>query len=218
MANNSIGLDDSLGAYVAQHTSDLHPVQTRLVEQTAALGPMSIMQIGPEQGEFMRLLAQVLQPRSIVEVGTFTGYSALALALGAGPECRILCCDVSEEWTALARAAWTEAGVADQIELVIQPAIETLRGLPDEPTIDLAFIDADKPSYVDYYEALVTRLAPRGVILIDNTLWSGTVADEANQEHSTIAIRELNRHVAADSRTRQVVLPVGDGLTMVTLS
>src|SRR5690606_5846127 len=149
------------------------------IARTAELGDIARMQVAPEQGALLELLVRMLGARQAVEVGTFTGYSALCVARGLAPGGRLLCCDVSEEWTAIARDAWRRAGVADRIDLRIGPALETLARLPDEPTIDFAFIDADKRGYLDYYEALVRRLRPGGLLAIDNVLWAGRVVDPA---------------------------------------
>jgi caffeoyl-CoA O-methyltransferase len=150
-----------------------------------------------------------------VEIGTFTGSSSLALARGLGPDGRLLCCDVSEEWTSIAREHWEKAGVADRIELRLGPALDTLRSLPADETFDLAFVDADKTGYADYYEELLPRLRPGGLLLVDNTLWSGAVLDEKDDTDDTVAIRELNDRIAADPRVRVVLLPLGDGVTVV---
>ncbi|MBW3537585.1 MAG: class I SAM-dependent methyltransferase, partial [Actinobacteria bacterium] len=141
--------------------------------------------------------------------------SALAVARGMGPEGRLLCCDLSEEWTAIARQAWEDAGVAERIELVLGPALDTIRGLPDATVFDFAFVDADKEGYLDYYEALLPRLRPGGLLLADNTLWSGRVIDPDDQEADTVAIREFNDLVANDPRVVNVVLTVRDGITLI---
>jgi caffeoyl-CoA O-methyltransferase len=158
----------------------------------------------------------VLQVRTAVEVGTFTGYSALAIAKGLAPGGRLLCCDVSEEWTSIGRPFWEAAGVADRIDLRIAPALETLRALPLEPHIDLAFIDADKPNYGNYYEEILPRLSAHGVILVDNVLWSGAVVDADATDQNVLAIRAFNAMVAADPRVDAAMLPISDGLTFVT--
>ena len=152
--------------------------------------------------------------RRAVEIGTFTGYSALCIARALPADGTLLCCDVSEEWTSVGRRYWERAGVAGAITLALGPALETLRALPADATFDLAFIDADKPSYLAYYEELVPRVAPGGLILVDNTLWSGRVVDPDAHDPDTDAIRAFNAHVAADPRTDTVLLPVGDGLTL----
>jgi caffeoyl-CoA O-methyltransferase len=173
------------------------------------------MQIAPEQGAFMTVLTRLLGARQAVEVGTFTGASALAVARGLPPGGRLLCCDVSEGWTAVAREAWQRAGVADRIELRIGPAVDTLRALPQNFVIDLAFVDADKTNYATYYEELLKRLRPNGVMLIDNTLWHGAVIDATAQDDSTKAIRAFNDAVATDDRVDTVLLPISDGVTML---
>src|SRR5262249_20750807 len=154
----------------------------------------------PEQGAFMTILTRLLGARSAIEIGTFTGYSALCIARGLADGGRLLCCDINEEWTAIAKEYWARAGVADRIELRIAPALEALATLPADPVIDLAFIDADKENYADYFEALLPRLRPNGAILVDNTLWSGAVVDPGRNEASTAAIRAFNDMVAADDR------------------
>jgi caffeoyl-CoA O-methyltransferase len=193
-------------------------VQQALIERTEALGGIAQMQTAPEQGAFMTMLTRLLEVDFAVEVGTFTGYSALAIARGLAPGGTLLCCDVSEEWTAIAREHWQRADVADRIELRIAPALETLATLADRPPVDLAFIDADKGNYVGYYEAIVSRLAPRGVILVDNVLWGGLVADPSVREANVDAVRAFNDHVVADPRVDQVILPIADGLTLITLA
>jgi caffeoyl-CoA O-methyltransferase len=189
------------------------PVLSDLREETTALGPVASMQIGPDEGQLLTLFARLVGAGRAVEVGTFTGYSSLCIARGLAVGGTLLCCDVSEEWTALARKAWARAGVAERIELRIAPAIETLRSLPTQRTVDLAFIDADKTGYWDYWDELARRVRPGGVLLADNVLWSGRVADDDGDE-DTRAIRDFNDRVAADDRVDVVVLPAFDGLTI----
>ncbi len=215
MSPRSIGLSDALQAYVDGHSSAPDEIQQRLIDDTAALGGAAGMQISPEQGTFLTMLVSILQPSFAVEVGTFTGYSSLAIARALPDDGRLLCCDVSEEWTAMARRAWAAAGVDDRIDLRIAPAIDTLRALPEDTIVDFAFIDADKSGYVSYYDELLARLAPDGMIAVDNTLWSGAVVDETDTSTDTAAIRSFNAHVAADDRTIQVITPIGDGLTLI---
>jgi predicted O-methyltransferase YrrM len=175
------------------------------------------MQIGPDQGLFLGLLVRMLDARRVVEVGTFTGYSALAMAMALPPGGRVLCCDISEEFTAIARRYWKEAGVADRIDLRLGPATETLGRLLEQEgagSQDLAFIDADKPSYDAYYEACLRLVRPGGIIAIDNVLWSGRVADPSVTDANTSALRALNAKIRDDRRVDAVVLSVGDGLTL----
>jgi caffeoyl-CoA O-methyltransferase len=212
----SFFLTEDVHEYLVVHGTPPDEVQLDLIARThEQVRDLAVMQISPEQGAFMTLLTQVMGAREAVEVGTFTGYSALCIARGLPADGHLLCCDVSEEWTAIGRDAWERAGVADRIELRIAPAIETLRALPREERIDLAFVDADKPSYAAYFEELVTRLRPNGVILVDNVLWSGAVVDDSAQDESTVAIREFNDLVAADERVDAVMLAIGDGLTLL---
>ncbi|MGH9030814.1 MAG: O-methyltransferase [Acidimicrobiia bacterium] len=190
-------------------------VQKALIDETAELGGIAMMQIAPEQGAFMTLLTRLVGARQAVEVGTFTGYSALAIARGLPDEGHLLCCDVSEEWTSVAGRYWDLAGVAGKIELRIGPALDTLRSLPRDEVYDLAFIDADKPNYANYFEELVARLRRNGVILVDNTLWGGAVADSSTTDDNTKAIRAFNDMVAADDRVDCVMLAISDGLTLL---
>lgn len=200
--------------YLVAHGAAPDEAQAALIAETEALGGISVMQISPEQGAFMTLFTRLIGARRAVEIGTFTGYSAACIARGLPPDGRLLCCDVSEEWTDIARRHWVAAGVAERIELRIGPALDTLAALADEPTFDLAFIDADKPAYPDYYEAVLRRLHPGGVILVDNVLWGGAVIDPAVDDEHTNIIRAFNRMVADDPRVDSVILPVGDGLTI----
>jgi caffeoyl-CoA O-methyltransferase len=212
----SFFLGPAIADYIVQHGSPPDEVQRWLIEETRAkVGDLSMMQISPEQGAFMQLLTRAIGTRRAVEVGTFTGYSSLAIARGLVDGGRLLCCDVSEEYTAIAREAWKRAGVDDRVELRIAPAIETLRALPVDDPIDLVFIDADKPSYPAYYEELLKRLRVDGLILVDNTLWSGAVVDERAQDEDTVAIRAFNDLVAADDRVETAILPLGDGVTVL---
>jgi caffeoyl-CoA O-methyltransferase len=210
----TIGLSAELHEYVVAHGTPPDAVQEALIAETSALGGVSRMQIAPEQGAFMTLLTKLVDAHFAVEVGTFTGYSSICIARGLAAGGRLLCCDVSEEWTAIARQHWVAAGVDDRIELRIGPAADTLRGLPADPPIDLAFIDADKTGYRTYYDEIVERLRPGGLVLIDNVLWSGNVIDPADTSADTEAIRALNDHVMADERVDAVLLPISDGLTV----
>ena len=216
MSSQITQLDEALLAYMDAHSSPPDEVQRDLVAVTETLGDAGRMQIGAVQGSFMTMLVRLLQPRLAVEVGTFTGYSALAVAKGLPPGGRLLCCDVSEEWTAIARSYWERAGVANRIDLRIAPALETLRSLPAGPTVGFAFIDADKANYINYYEELLPRLSPQGLILVDNVLWGGGVANPDQADDTTEALRAFNAHAAADPRSHVAMLPVGDGLTVIT--
>lgn len=212
-----IPLNESVYAYMLAHASRQagDDVLAALAEETLTLGKFSQMQIAPEQGAFMTMLTRLIGAKNAIEIGTFTGYSALCIARGLAPGGKLLACDVNEEWTAIARRYWQKADVADRIELRIGPGLETLRALPRAATFDLAFVDADKPSYLGYYEELLTRLRPNGVILFDNVLWSGKVADASVDDESTRALRALNDDVAKDARVEAVMLSVSDGLTLV---
>jgi caffeoyl-CoA O-methyltransferase len=214
----SFTLSDRLHDYVVDHSTLPDPVLPGLAERTAALGDVSAMQISAEQGALLTALTRLTAGRLAVEVGTFTGYSAVCIARGLAPGGRLLCCDVSTEWTDIARDAWQQAGIEDRIDLVIAPAAETLAGLDDTP-VDLAFIDADKPSYPTYLDLLLPRLADRGVIVVDNVLWSGTVADpdaDEGKDPNLAALRAFNDHVVTRDDCDVAMLPVGDGVSLIT--
>jgi caffeoyl-CoA O-methyltransferase len=201
--------------YLVAHAPPLDDVQKDLIAETEALGGISMMQIAPEQGAFMSLFTRLIGARHAIEVGTFTGYSSLSIARGLPDDGTLLCCDVNEEWTAIARKYWERAAVDDKIELRIAPATETLRSLPAGERFDLAFIDADKPNYPTYYEEVLARLRRNGVILVDNTLWGGAVTDANATDDNTKAIRAFNDAVAADDRVESTILTLGDGLTVI---
>ena len=208
--------DEEIDAYAAAHSTGPDEVQRELQKITAErTGPAARMQIGDDQAVLMEMIVRAMGARRAVEIGTFTGYSALAVARGLGPEGRLLCCDVNEEWTTIAREAWARAGVADRIELRIGPGIETLRALPMEQQFDFAFIDADKPGYPGYYEEILPRLRQGGLMLIDNVLQNGRVIDESATDENVEAIRALNDTIVADPRVRVVLLPIGDGVSVV---
>jgi caffeoyl-CoA O-methyltransferase len=209
-------LDDAVAGYVAAHASPADAVQGAIRTATAERFPdWSAMQIGDDQAVLLEVVTRAMGVSLAVEVGTFTGSSSLAIARGLAPGGRLICCDISEEWTAVARRAWADAGVEDRIELRLAPAIETLRALAPDPVVDLAFLDADKTGYAAYYDEIVPRLRPGGLLLVDNTLQAGRVADPAADDTNTVAIREFNDKVMADDRVRTTLLPVGDGLTFV---
>jgi caffeoyl-CoA O-methyltransferase len=214
----SFFLGSDVHDYLVTHGTPPDDVARGLIEETAALGPIAGMQIAPEQGAFLTVLTRALGVRRAIEVGTFTGYSALCVARGLVGGGKLLCCDVSEEWTAVGRRYWEKAGVADRIELRIAPAIETLRSLrgpSDDGGYDLAFIDADKPSYAAYYEELLRLVRPNGVILVDNVLWGGRVVDASADDDNSRAIKAFNDLVAGDRRVDAVMLPISDGVTML---
>jgi predicted O-methyltransferase YrrM len=205
-------VEQYVNGFIAQETAP----QRRLRAETAAL-PEARMQIGPDQGALLALLVHLIGARQAVEVGTFTGYSALAVASALPPGGRLITCDVSEEWTAIARRYWQEAGVSGRIDLRLGPATETLAGLLREGgagSFDFAFIDADKESYDAYYEACLRLLRPGGLLAIDNVLWSGAVADPSAVDAETEAIRALNRKVRDDGRVEACLLTVGDGVML----
>ena len=210
-----IEMDDRLYDYVVDHTTLPDPTLPALAERTSAeAGDFAGMQIGADEGAMLTALARMVQARFAVEVGTFTGYSSIAIARGLQPGGRLLCCDVSEEWTSIARDAWREAGVEDRIELRIAPAAETLADLDEDTVVDLAFIDADKPGYRTYYDEIVARLRPGGLVLLDNVLWSGEIVTPDEADENRTALRAINDHVAADDRVEAIMLPIADGLTI----
>jgi len=216
MSSHSISLTATLSEYLHSVSLRESQLQRRLREETAK-DPMARMQISPEQGQFMALLVRLMGARRCIEVGVFTGYSSLAVALALPADGRIVACDVSEQWTSVARRYWTEAGVADRIDLRLAPALETLDVLlaaGGAGTFDLAFIDADKTNYLGYYERVLALLRPGGLVLIDNTLWSGRVADPEVADADTVALRHFNECLHRDERIDLSMLPVGDGLSL----
>jgi caffeoyl-CoA O-methyltransferase len=210
----SFQLGSEIHRYLVDHGTPPDRILTDLIADTMALGDISLMQIAPEQGAFLQLLTAAIGARYAVEVGTFTGYSALCIARGLEADGTLVCCDLNEEWTSIGQRHWERAGVDDRIDLRLGPALETLRALDDEPVIDLAFIDADKVSYLPYFEQLVPRMRTNGLILVDNVLWFGMVVDDNAQDDDTIAIRAFNQAAAQDERVEAVMLPIGDGLSL----
>jgi caffeoyl-CoA O-methyltransferase len=205
----------ALTDYLLAHATPADEVLRDLAEETRRTLPQhTSMQITQDEGAFLTLLARLVGARRAVEVGTFTGYSAICVARALPADGRLLACDVSEEWTSIARRYWERAGLTDRIDLRLAPAAETLRALPAEETIDFAFIDADKVGYAVYYEELVTRLRPGGVIVLDNVLREGRVVDPTTQDPSDLAIREVNATIARDARVESVILPLRDGVTV----
>lgn len=216
MANKTIGISDELAAYVVQVGTREPDVLARLREETAAI-PQHGMQIAPEEGAFLAMLVELTGARRYIEIGTFTGYSSTAVALALPADGQLVCCDVSEEWTSMARRYWAEAGVAAKIDLRIAPAVETLDQLiadGEEATYDFAFVDADKTGYDGYYERLLRLVRPGGLIAFDNTLWGGAVLDEDTEDEDTRALQALNLKLADDERITLCLLPVADGVTL----
>jgi predicted O-methyltransferase YrrM len=217
MSRVSIGLEQGLNDYLVEHQAPEHPVAAALRARTAKL-PMAGMQIAPEQGQLLAFLARAVGTRQALEVGTFTGYSALTIALVLPEDGRLVACDVSEEWTSIGRPYWQEAGVADKIDLRLGPAIDTLAALEKEGAadrFDFAFIDADKTGYGSYYESVLRLVRTGGIIALDNMLQHGRVADRQARGGDVAAIRALNTKIAADERVDRVLVPVGDGMTFV---
>ena len=216
MTDRNIPMDARLYAYLQEHSLREHPVLRELRDATAGMRH-SGMQISPEQGQFMALLARMLNARRTLEIGVFTGYSSLAVALALPPDGQVIACDVSEEWTSMARRYWEKAGVAERIELRLAPAVKTLDALleaGEAGRFDFAFIDADKSRYGDYYERCLKLLRRGGLIVADNTLWSGKVADANVQDEDTKALRAFNDALHRDGRVAVSLLPIGDGVTL----
>ena len=209
-------IDAVIDEYAAAHSTppDAHQLELQRITREKT-GRAAGMQIGDDQAMLMEMLVRAMGATRAVEIGTFTGYSALAVARGLGPGGHLLCCDVSQEWTSIARAAWQEAGVADRIELRVGPGLATLRALPPGEQFDFAFIDADKTGYAQYYEEVLTRLRPGGLILLDNTLQGGHVVGDLPDDEDVAAIRSLNDAIAADPRVKVVLIPIGDGVSFV---
>ncbi|HEY9636220.1 MAG TPA: class I SAM-dependent methyltransferase [Coleofasciculaceae cyanobacterium] len=216
MTTQTLGLDTQLYDYLQSVSLREPGILTQLRQETAQ-HPMGRMQIGPEQGQFMALLVQLIGAKKTLEVGVFTGYSSLAVALALPPEGKVVACDVSQEYTAIAHRYWQQAGVADKIHLHIAPAQETLERLLAEGqagTFDFAFIDADKRNYQTYYELALELVRPGGLIAVDNVLWSGRVADPRVQDNRTKAMRSFNQKLHQDQRVILSLVPIGDGLTL----
>jgi predicted O-methyltransferase YrrM len=216
VANKTIGLSDELAAYVLRVGTREPEVLARLRDETAAL-PRHGMQIAPEQGALLAMLVELTDARHCIEVGTFTGYSSTAVALALPDDGSLVCCDVSEEWTTMARRYWDEAGVAGKVDLRVAPAAETLDQLlanGEEGTYDFAFVDADKSGYDGYYERLLRLVRRGGLIVFDNTLWGGEVLERDPVDEDTRALQALNAKLAADERISLCLLPVADGVTL----
>jgi len=216
MTRKTLTLDESLYTYLLQQ-SLREPTSLARLRQETASQPLAQMQIAPEQGQFMALLVRLMGAKRTLEVGVFTGYSALAVALALPPEGKMVACDISAEYTAIARRHWQQAGVADKIDLRLAPALDTLEQLLQQgaaASFDFAFIDADKRNYLAYYERSLQLVRPGGLIAIDNVLWSGRVADETVQDAQTQAIRALNQTLYSDERVELSMVPIADGLTL----
>jgi caffeoyl-CoA O-methyltransferase len=208
-------LDPAVAQYAIDRSSPPDDLQRRLIAETAErLGSRATMQISSDEGVFLEIMTRTTGARRAVEVGTFTGYSALCIARALPADGTLLCCDVSEDWTAVARRYWAEAGVDGKIDLRIAPAADTLRALPADARFDLAFIDADKSSYRTYYEEILSRMGPGGLILVDNTIWSGRVLEDDPGDEDTAALIDFNAALAVDERVDVVVLTFRDGVTM----
>ena len=217
MSRSTLKLTDSVYDYMLEHSLRESDACRLLREETAPM-KMGMMQVSPEQGQFMAFLVRLTGTRRALEIGTFTGYSALCVAQALPSDGRLVCCDVSEEWTSVGQRYWQSAGVSDKIDLKIGPATETLQALREdgeEGRYDFAFIDADKENYLVYYENVLSLLRTGGVLLIDNVLWGGSVANPGKNDDDTNAIRTLNQHLHGDDRVLLSMLPVGDGLTLV---
>lgn len=207
-------LTPELYNYLVAHSDD-DALLGELADETASrMGGVAMMQISREQGTFMTILARAIGARHAVELGTFTGYSAICIARALPPDGTLLCCDISAEWTAVAQRYWEKAGLSRKITLKLAPALDTLRALPANEIFDFAFIDADKGYYRSYYNEILKRLRPNGLIVIDNVLWSGEVLNQRNQSADTRAIRALNDFLPSDSRVDVVMLPIADGITI----
>lgn len=215
MTPKSFLLTDEVHRYLLDHSEPLDAVQRDLIDETAELGDIARMQIAPEQGAFMTLLTRLMGVTAAIEIGTFTGYSALAIARGLPPGGRLLCCDVSPEWTDVAKRYWERAGVEDRIELRLGPALETLQSLPQDPAYDLAFVDADKTEYAAYVEELYPRLRTNGLVVIDNVLRDGRVIPGHESNDEDRMIQAFNHALAVDQRFDTVLLPLADGLTFL---
>ena len=214
--NKTIPLTESLYDYLLSVSLHEPLLLRRLREETAKL-PFASMQIAPEQGQFMAFLVHLMGARKALELGVFTGYSALWVALALPPEGKLIACDISDEWTSIARRYWAEAGVREKIVLHLAPALDTLERMltsGEAGTFDFVFIDADKENYIGYYERALHLLRRGGIIVADNVLWSGRVADPHERDEATLALREFNRHLYADERIHLSMLPIADGLTL----
>ncbi len=217
MTSNIAFLDPNVSAYLSAHTTAPSPLEQRLIDQTQSMSHAQ-MQIGFPQARFMALLARILRPKTVVEVGVFTGYSALVVAQELDADATLIACDISEDWTSVGRPFWDEAGVGHLLDLRIGAASETLAALPEDLLVDMAFIDADKTGYLGYLEQIIPRMHATSVVLVDNVLWDGFVVNDDDQSADTVALREFNDAILADDRVDVALLPIGDGLSMITLT
>jgi caffeoyl-CoA O-methyltransferase len=218
MAHASAFLDPRLSDYLVRHAQPRDPLLAELTAETNLLYPDLDLQVSPDEGALLRMLVRLSGARRAIELGTFTGYSSICIARGLHPGGRLLCCDVNAEWTAVARRYWDRAGLTDRIELHLGPALSIIAGMPERPRFDFAFIDADKAEYVAYYEALVPRMVPGGLIAADNVLRRGKVAGLTAPDERTMLMLAFNDHVLADSRTESVIVPIADGLSLIRVT
>ncbi|MCW8923296.1 MAG: class I SAM-dependent methyltransferase [Gammaproteobacteria bacterium] len=218
MSNRTLSLDDRTHEYLLSVSVDESELLRELREQTAAENQFSVMQISPEQGQFMALLVKLTGAKRALEIGTFTGYSSICIASALPDDGELICCDDSDEWTQMARSYWQKAGLQDRIKFYLQDALLSLQQLLDDSaagSFDFIFIDADKQNYPLYYEQSLRLLRKGGLLAVDNTLWSGSVADPENTEPGTRAIRRFNEMVKNDNRVTKSLVPIGDGLTLI---
>jgi caffeoyl-CoA O-methyltransferase len=214
MRSKYIQLTPELYEYMIAHGARQDELLAEIERDTEALGRIANMQIGPDEGALLALLARSVGTRFAVELGTFTGYSAICVGRALPPEGRLLCCEISEEWAATARGNIERAGLSDRVEVRLGPALETLRSLPADPPVDFAFVDADKPSYADYYEELLRLMRPGALMVLDNVLLGGRVLDPPDDDESAQAMAALNERIAADERVDVTMLGVADGITL----
>lgn len=217
MSNRTLSIDDSIYNYLCDVSLNEPELLRQLREETAQI-EYSVMQISPEQGQFMSLLIKLMGAKRAIEIGTYTGYSSICVASAMPEDGKLICCDISPQWTSIAEKYWARAGLENKIDLYSQPAAQTLQKLLDdgaEKSFDFMFIDADKQNYIMYYELALRLLRKGGLIAVDNTLWSGAVADPENTEPGTRAIRRFNEMLKQDDRVSQSLLTIGDGLTLI---
>ena len=215
MSTTPTPIDEDLAAYVTAHVGGRDEVLREVERETAELGSLANMQTSPEQAALLELLARATGARRAIEIGTFTGYGAIRIARGVGRDGSLLCCELEQRWADVARSNLDRAGVGDRVEIRVAPALDTLRSLPAEPAFDLAYLDADKTGYPDYYDELVPRLRPGGLLAIDNVLMSGRVLEPAEDDDGARAVAALNDRIPSDDRVESVMLAMADGLTLV---